>query len=373
MNMIWLWGYKTLRHNIASTLASICGISVSFFLALFFAAVWSGETKQIVAYPKSLDADLWVMQDGVNNMHMASSYLWDWKADAIRKIKGVARVTGFVYVNTSVKINQAKLFAFVVGLETGDSTAANVHLVAGRKILAEDEIILPSQTQSLYGVSLHDRVQVIDQDYKVVGFSAGLYSSANPVFFVLKPRLQKSLSADGTLSYLIVKTGNSDEVNQVKDRILSNVDNLNVLTNDEFIENDRDMASQMGADTILIMMLICSALSTILIGFSSYSMVDRKRKEIAIIKAIGGTQRLLSVVLLVQALVIALFGYFIAVVLLLILSFILPIVAPQIILALSYDLLVTPLPYVLGIALLGASYPMIKILKLDPALAYASN
>lgn len=248
MNMIWLWGYKTLRHNIASTLASICGISVSFFLALFFAAVWSGETKQIVAYPKSLDADLWVMQDGVNNMHMASSYLWDWKADAIRKIKGVARVTGFVYVNTSVKINQAKLFAFVVGLETGDSTAANVHLVAGRKILAEDEIILPSQTQSLYGVSLHDRVQVIDQDYKVVGFSAGLYSSANPVFFVLKPRLQKSLSADGTLSYLIVKTGNSDEVNQVKDRILSNVDNLNVLTNDEFIENDRDMASQMGKD-----------------------------------------------------------------------------------------------------------------------------
>ncbi len=371
--MILRWGFKTLTMQKAATLASMVGISFSFLLALFFAAVWQGETEQIVAYPKKMNPDLWIMQEGVANMHMASSFVWDWKGEAIAKMPEVERVTGFLYLNTVIQVKDNKLFGFVVGL-TGEANRAGPWALSdGRSLKAPDEIIVPDTLRSIFGLTKGDTVQIVDKDYRVVGFSQGTYSTANPVFFVLKEKLQDSLASEGTLSYFLLDAKPDVDIKALQQKIMAEIDNINVVSQAQFIANDYEMATQMGAETILIMTLICSTLAALIIGYACYSLAIKKRKELAIIKAMGGKAHQLVTVVLLQSISVTLLAYVLAIVFLLLLSVAMPWVAPQITVALSLSLLVKPAPFAFIIAIIGSIYPAIKLVRLDPAIAYKNG
>jgi putative ABC transport system permease protein len=368
--MMLRWGFRTLIMQKGATLGSIAGLALSFLLALFFAAVWQGETDQIVAYPQKLKPDLWVMQKGVSNMHMVTSFLWDWKAEVIEQMPEVDRVTPFLYLNTVVVVKEHKIFGFVVGLFSKDSPAGPWSISRGRHLRSVDEIVVPEPMASIYDVQLGDTVLVVDRDYRVVGFSKGVYSSANPVFFVLREQLQNSLSSAGTHSYLLVDTGPETDVEALRRKIIREIDKVNVLTNEQFIANDYAMAKQMGAETILIMTLICGGLAALIIGYSSYTLVLRKRKEIAIIKAVGGKSGHLLVTLILQSIVVTVIAYGLALLLLITFDYAAETLAPQITLQLSRSLVLQPAVLAIGVAVAGSLYPAIKLIKLDPATAY---
>jgi putative ABC transport system permease protein len=94
------WTLKNLIAEPLHLVASAIAIAGAFAMVLFFDAVFAGESKQIVAYIQHIDADVWVMQKGVSNMHMATSFVWDWKADRIEQVEGVKKVTPILYLNT---------------------------------------------------------------------------------------------------------------------------------------------------------------------------------------------------------------------------------------------------------------------------------
>lgn len=79
------WAWKSLIIEPWYLLTSVSAIGGAFALVLFFEAVFAGESRQIVAYVRHSNADVWVMQRGVSNMHMATSFIWDWKADSIAR------------------------------------------------------------------------------------------------------------------------------------------------------------------------------------------------------------------------------------------------------------------------------------------------
>lgn len=58
-------------------IASISASACAFLLVMLFEALFAGESERIVAYLHRADANVWVMQSGVSNMHMATSYLAD--------------------------------------------------------------------------------------------------------------------------------------------------------------------------------------------------------------------------------------------------------------------------------------------------------
>ena len=82
---------------------SALAVALSFVLVIFFSAVFEGESDQMVVYLEKMQADVWVMQKGVSNMHMASSMVWDWKADLIAKNPGVREVAAILYINGPIK------------------------------------------------------------------------------------------------------------------------------------------------------------------------------------------------------------------------------------------------------------------------------
>src|SRR5210317_1293230 len=129
------WALKSLLHQKGSLIGSALGIASAFILVIFFDAVWQGESEQIVAYPNNVKPDIWVMQSGVGNMHMAMSFVWDWKATKIAGMPEVEQVTPILYLNTVITAADTKMFAFIVGLLPDGKRAGPWEMTAGRQVI----------------------------------------------------------------------------------------------------------------------------------------------------------------------------------------------------------------------------------------------
>ncbi len=365
-----VWAWKSLIAQRGAVLGGALGIAGSFILVVFFHAVFRGESGQIVAYPEHMQPDVWVMQRGVRNMHMATSSVWDWKADKVADIPGVARVTPILYLNSVITAGNQKSFSFIVGLLPDDHRAGPWEMVAGREVSSQGETVIPDVLSNLLDVSIGDRVTIADTSFTIVGLSTGTYSMANSVIFVAFSDLERILSSSGTYSYLLVDAEEGIDPEALAGKIRREVEKVNALPHEEFVENDFAIAMQMGVEIIFMMTVISAILAILIVCFTAYSLVMRKRRELAIAKALGmrGSAVLFGVVF--QSCILTLFGFAIAAVFAMIVIPYIPLLLPQLSLTVAVSELLQIGVTALLVAMVGAIIPAYLVLRLDPATAF---
>jgi len=307
------WTLSTLLADRKHVLASVGAVAGAFALALFFEAVFAGESTQIVAYLRHSDADVWVMQDGVSNMHMATSFVLDWKTEAVRRVPGVQRVTPMLYLNTVMQAGDGHWFSFIVGLEEGDTRAGPWAVSGGKATPGPGEIIVPDTLGRLAGLRLGDEARVADRSFTVAGFSEGTFSMANSVAFVPMADLSDIMSTFGTVSYLLVDAEDGVDATDLAARIETEVDTVAALPGERFVDNDWQVAMQMGLEIVSLMVAIGGALAMLLTAFTIYVSVSRRERELAVMKALGFRNRAIRASALLQAMIVATGGVVVAV------------------------------------------------------------
>lgn len=367
---MFTWAWKSLVVQRGSLIGSILGIASAFILVLFFDAVWRGESEQIVAYPSHMKPDVWVMQSGVGNMHMAMSFVWDWKAKVIADMPEVEKVTPVLYLNTVVRAGAHQMFAFVVGLLPDGHRAGPWAMSAGRDIERSGEVIIPDVLSGLVGLGIGDKLYITDKAFTIVGSAKGTYSSANTVLFVPFEDLEDILSSTGTYSYLLVDAKEGVDAGLLAQKIKQQVEKVNALPHAQFIKNDYAMARQMGVEIIVMMTIICSVLAALIVSFTAYSVVMRKQQELAIIKALGMHNRSILYGVTVQAGLVTILGFLVATVFALTVIPQLPALVPQLTLAISIGAIAQLGVVALVVAGLGALVPAYIIVRMDPATAF---
>ncbi|MFQ5471079.1 MAG: FtsX-like permease family protein [Gammaproteobacteria bacterium] len=95
------------------------------------------------------------------------------------------------------------------------------------------------------------------------------------------------LEGKDQFSYIMVYAEPGVSPQLLVTRIKDEVDKVNAITNEIFIENDRDLAIQMGAEIIRMMTIVGALLATLIVAFTAYSLIARKKPELAIAKALG--------------------------------------------------------------------------------------
>lgn len=364
------WAWKSLVHQRAHLWGPVSGIAGAFVLVLFFDAVWRGESVQIVAYPNNIHPDVWVMQRGVGNMHMAMSFIWDWKADQITEMPEVKRVTPILYLNSIMTAGDQKPLAFIVGLLPDGQRAGPWELGAGRSIEGPSEAVIPEVMSRLTGVGIGGRIRLINKSFTVVGLSRGTYSSANAVVFVPFADLEEIVSSTGTYSYLLVDAEDGVDPAALAEKIRAEVDKVNALPHNEFVANDLAMAKQMGVEIIFMMTLMCSTLAALIVGFTAYSLVARKRRELAIVKALGMGNASIFLGVVGQSAIVTLSGFMAAVAFALVAMPYVPELVPQLTLIVSPGALAKIGLVAVLVSVLGALVPAYLVSRLDPALAF---
>ncbi len=364
------WTVKELFSAPQQLFASVSAVAGAFALVLFFDGVFAGESEQIVALIDRTDADVWVMQDGVGNMHMTTSFLADWKIDAVAGVEGVKKVTPILYLNAVIEAGGRNWFSFVVGLEPGDSRAGPWAMAAGAPLPGRGEAIVPDVFASDAGLAIGDPVRIAGRDFAVAGFSADTFSMANSITFVTLDDLADTISSVGTVSYLLVDAEPGVDAAALAARIMDEVEKVNALTREEFSARDYSIAVQMGLDIIWMMTLIGGALAVLLTGFIVYSHVTERERELAVMKALGVRDRAIYASLMVQALVIGLLAFALAVA---VVSLAVPTthaLVPKISLAVTADSLWRTGVTAVLVSLVAAVVPVRRVLSVDPVSAF---
>jgi len=364
------WAWKTLISQQGWLFSSALSIASVFILVIFFDAVFRGESEQIIAYPSHMQPDVWVMQRGVSNMHMASSFVWDWKADKIARMPGVKRVTPILYLMTVVNAGGQESFSFIVGLLPDNYRAGPWKIVAGRQVKNTGEAVIPDVLSRLTGVGIGDRITLTDKSFTVVGLSADTYSSANAIIFTAFSDLEDILSSTGTYSFLLVDAKEGVDAKLLANQIRRDIDKVNALTHEEFIENDFAMAMQMGVEILFMMTAISSILAALIVGFTSYSLVTRKRRELAIAKALGIRNSSILISIVFQSCLLTLFGFILAIGFSLLVIPNIPTLVPQLTLVVSINSIARIGLVAIVVAITGALIPAYKVSRLDPATVF---
>jgi putative ABC transport system permease protein len=364
------WSIRELFASPQQLLASVGAVAGAFLLVLFFEAVFAGESDQIVAYIDRSDADVWVMQKGVENMHMSSSFLADWKVEQIAEVEGVKKVTPILYLNTVMQAGGRDWFSFIVGLEATDPRAGPWEMVAGNHQPGPGEAIVPATFSNLSGLGIGDKISIAGRDFTIAGLSADTYSMANSITFVTMKDLSDIISTIGSVSYLLVDAAPGVDPADLAQRIRTGVEKVNALPTSEFVTNDWSLAMQMGLEIVGIMTAIGSGLAVILTGFIVYSHVSQREKEIAVMKALGVRDRAIYLGITFQAVSITVLAFALATALVLLAVPLTGWLVPQVSLGVTGAALTRVGVSALVVGVVAAIIPVRRVLGVDPASAF---
>lgn len=364
------WTLKTLWQQRWATLASAGGVAGALLLVFLLEAVFLGESRQIIAYIEHTSPDVWVMQSGVSNMHMATSFVWDWKVDDVAHVEGAESVSPILYANTAVHAGDRDWFAYVVGLESGDARAGPWSMAAGRSTPEAGEIVLPEMFSRTTGLQLGEHASVADASFTVVGFSRGTFSMANSVVFVDSADLEEILSTSSTVSFMLVDAAPGVDPGELAARIEAEVEKVSARTQEQFLKSDFELAMRMGVEIIFFMTVIGTLLAIVIVAFSTFVQVSRRFHELAVTKALGFTNRSIYASVMLQGVAITAVGFVLAG---LVAAVAIPVLAsavPQVIFVLSPAAVARMGAIAVVVAALASLVPARLVSSVDPVSAF---
>lgn len=364
------WSLKSLVYEPLHLMGSVAAVAGAFALVIFFEAVFAGESRQIVAYLRHSDADVWVMQKGTSNMHMATSFVSDWKVERVGEVEGVSKVTPILYLNTVMRVGDSNWFSFIVGLEEDDPRAGPWTRVDGKRLPGQGEVVVPDVLARLSGMGIGDVVAIAGHDFRIVGLSEGTFSMANSVAFVTLDDLADVMSTFGTMSYFLVDAVPGVKPETLAESIRNEVEKVNAVPVEDFIDYDWDLAMQMGLEIIGMMTVIGGALAILLTGFTVYTHISRRQREIAVMKALGVPDRQIVASVLAQTACIAALGFLVAASLVAIASPLTEAFVPQVTLAITAAALARVGLIVLVVTIVATIVPLRRVMRVDPAASF---
>lgn len=369
--MIFRWTVQALIQAPGRFLGSTLAVAAAFLLVLVFRAVWEGETRQLAAYLENAGADVWVMQEDVSNMHMASSFITQGKRNEIERVRDVESVASILYVNTMVTAGDEPWFSYVVGVEEPGQLGGPWSVPEGSAVVEPGEAIIPRVLSELTDTGIGADVRIGDRSFRVVGLSDETFSVTNPITFVHVVDLSDLLSLDGYDSYVLVRGEPGVTPATLVERILDEVDGVSALTTEAFVRSDIRLASQMGTEVLAFMTGICGVLAVLLVGFALYIHTAHHRRDLAILKAVGFRNRHVYLSVLLQAVVLTGLAFALAVGGSVVVSVVGPRLIPLLSLSLSPSAVLAVGATGLVVAVLGTLAVAHRVGRVDPLSVFS--
>lgn len=362
--------FHNLFQNKVRLVISVGGVALALLLILSLDAVFTGVERQITAYIEHSGADLWVSQDDVFNMHMASSSLPDSVARKIKIVPGVASVTPILYLTNNIVVGDNRNLAYIIGLPEKAEFGGPWRVSAGRSQPHKNEVVMDRSVAEKSGVTIGDEVEILGEDFEVVGLSEGTSSLVNSVAFISAKDFEDLRDSYDTFSFLLVKVVNGESPQTVAIRIRAQVKDITVQTRNDFAGQERRVVKDMSTDLITIMNLIGFLIGLAVMALTVYTATISRRREYGMLKALGARNTDLYLTVLAQALLSVVLGFLFGLTITLILSFVIPVFGTNLALEVSPISMIKVSSVSLVIAAISAILPIRQIAGLDPAMVF---
>lgn len=364
------WTLRSLIAEKANVAAAGLGIALALVLALFLDAVFRGEARQIVVFIERMPGEVWVLQEGVENLHMARSKLSENTVAEVRRVPGARSVTAIAYGGASVGDPANERVAYVAGIPDDAALRGSWQRFTGWPMPDGDGIVLPEPIANQLKLRVGDEIRVGDSRHRVSALSQGSFSMANPLVFMDERHARQELDLDDGASLLLVEADPGVTPAELAKRIEAASENVRALTREQLRANDYVLALQMGGALIGMLSIIATLVSALIVTFTAYAFVSARTAELAVAKAVGAPQRQLLTSAIVQTCVVAVIGCVLAVAAIAPMESALTAWVPDVAVDFSFDTALRLSAATVIVAVAAALVPALYVLRVDPALVF---
>jgi putative ABC transport system permease protein len=358
--------WRNLTADRRRLVASVTGVGLAVMLILLLDGMWTGLKAQTRLYTDKAGADLYVLQDGMRELHDGGALPLS-VVDQIEATPGVDWAQPVRGTHVILELHGTKLGPYLVGTAPGGHGGA-WSIGDGRNVRADDEIVLDGVLADRHGIEVGDRIDVMGTSLRVVGLSFDTAGFMTSYVFVTHAATDKLFGAPGTTSYILVGTA---EPAAVKTRLTDA--GFNTLTADQIAANAEDLASGIFSGPFRLMVVVAFAAGTLIVALTAYTAIIERRREYGIVRALGARGIRLVAIAIGQSLALALLGLLMGGLLYLGGREVIVTARPQFAVTLTSAALVRATTAAVLMALLAAIVPARRLAQLDPATAYRGS
>ena len=346
--MISLAG-RDILHSWGKFVFTGIGLGLLIGVTLTMAGVYRGMVDDANVLLNNSGADLWVVQQDTQGPYAESSSIYEDTYRGIRGMSGVARVANVTYLTMQVRrvdaVTTRDVRAMVVGVtpDGAGNPGQPAYLVDGRHITRGHYEAVADMAA---GFVIGERIRIRRNEYTVVGLTRRMVSSGGDpmVFIPIKDAQEAQFLKDndaivqqrartaqnpafnrpgvpGLLDSVIASQSTNPFVNAVLVQLEVGADpdavaepirrwkHLSVYTRAQMQDILIVKLIATSARQIAMFLVILAIVSAAIVAFIIYTLTMGKIREIAVLKLIGTRDRIISFMILQQAVGLGLIGF----------------------------------------------------------------
>jgi ABC-type antimicrobial peptide transport system permease subunit len=361
-----MYAIKTIFEQPYKFLLTATGIAFCVILVFFLLGIYRGVSVGSVEYVRKSNADLWVLQKHANNILRSTSILRSKHGVALEELEGIDSVGPVVFIMASVQLPQGAKTLYFTGYDEETRQGGPPELFSGRNIAADREVVLDHSFAAKYHIKLGDSLKVKNDTLQVVGLSKGTNMFVIQYAFISLSEAYRIVGFTGIASCYLVKLKKNTDAKSMIQTIRRTLPDVEVYDRETFLKNNiMELESGILPLLFFIAMLSCVLLTSILSLILSINVLER-RKDFAVMKAIGAPVWFIMKTVIYQSFLLSFSGLLIALSLFYPLIYLVEFLSPEVSIMVSIAQISAVTGGVLFISLVSAIFPIIKLRKIYP-------
>jgi putative ABC transport system permease protein len=374
--MVSKLAYRNLFHDRLSLTVTLVGIVFSVVLVAVQFGIYLGSEDRIAAMLDHAQGDLWVVPLGTKSFD-DPSLLAGREKHAILSTPGVASVeelaVGFINWRKSTGGTTA---ALLVGSDTTSNRSLPWDIVQGSvpALSAPAAVAVDLTYFKELGIERRgDRAEVNNMEVSVAAVTRGIrsFTTLPYVFTTLASARTLLRAAPDQASYHVVRVQPGSDAARVRKALAARLPDAEVIGHAEFRQRSLDYwLFQTGAGSALIAGAALGIIvGIVIVAQTLYSSTKDHINEFATLRALGASAHYIHKVILTQAVLSAVVGYILGLVLSLIVIYLSR--NTTLLIVMTPKLAVMLLLLTVGMCVLAAICAIFKVTRIDPAVVFS--
>jgi len=382
--------YRNLFHDRVSLLVTLVGIVFSVVLIAVQCSIYLGSEYRIVAVMDHIEADLWIIPVGTKAFDLPTLLLPGREKNAALSTPGVKSaediIVSFVNwrrqtqgTNRSGCSNETGACGSTSVLVVGSDSATNKSLpwdISEGSIADLSKPNAVAVDSSYFGElaveKIGDRAEINETQVTVNAVTSGIRSFTTLPFIFAALPLARTLTfaAPDQGSYTLVRVAPGSSVEDVRKSLQTRLPDADVLTHQGFRKRSLDYwLFETGAGSGLIAGAVLAIIvGIVVVSQTLYASTKEHINEFATLRALGASAGFIRKVILWQAVLSALMGYVLGMVLAKVVTYLLSDMLP---ILMTFNLIWGLLVLTVGMCVLAAVSAILKVVRIDPAVVFS--
>lgn len=300
-----MYSLKILMGQKSRMVLTILGISLCISLIFFLGGIYKGVADGSVGYVQHNNADFWILQKSANNILRGTSILPISLLNTISKNHEVKSVSPILLLLTTVKKSNSFATLFIAGYKEGSKYGGPPEIIEGRNVITDDEIVLDNAFASKMGCKVGETVQVQDTNLKLVGLSTKTNAFVIQYGFTTLKRASKLLGFQGIVTCFVVKTKPYIDKQKFAMKLKAALPNVAIYDHDTFLKNNITETESGILPIFYSIAGLGGIVLTVILSLILSINILEKRKDMAVMKALGAPKHFLPLLIFNQAFIIS--------------------------------------------------------------------